>query len=75
MLCTNLIRKDLTSSKPRDGAIAVHTLAQIVTPELARDLFPDILVALSHSNPYMRKRAVLVMYRIFLKYPEGLRVM
>lgn len=52
----------------------MHTLAQIVTPDLARDLHTDVITALNHSNPYMRKRAVLVLYRIFVKYPEAIRV-
>jgi AP-3 complex subunit delta len=73
MLCTNLIRKDLASNHMRDGAMAMHTLAQIVNPALARDLHADLIVLLNHSNPYMRKRAILVMYRIFLKYPDALR--
>lgn len=74
MLCTNLIRKDLASNHMRDGAMAMHTLAQIVNPALARDLHPDLITMLNHSQPYMRKRAILVMYRIILKYPDALRV-
>lgn len=34
-----------------------------------------ILVSLqmSHTKPYIRKKAVLIMYKVFLKYPESLR--
>ncbi|KAL5036236.1 hypothetical protein BDV3_004946 [Batrachochytrium dendrobatidis] len=73
MLCTNLIKKDMSSNNYEDGAVAMHALAQIATPDLSRDLHMDLIVMLNHSKPYMRKRAILVLYRIFLKYPEALR--
>ncbi len=28
---------------------------------------------MSHTKPYVRKKAVLIMYKVFLKYPESLR--
>lgn len=28
---------------------------------------------MSHTKPYIRKKAVLIMYKVFLKYPESLR--
>lgn len=73
ILSTNIIKKDLNSNHYVESAIAMHTLAQIANDSLARDLFPDIQVLITHSNPYMRKRAILVSYRLFLKYPEALR--
>ncbi|KAJ3321973.1 AP-3 complex subunit delta-1 [Boothiomyces sp. JEL0866] len=61
--------------------LALHALAQIVTPDLARDLHVDIIGnyavisgMLNHSSVYIRKRALLVLYRIFLKYPEALKI-
>lgn len=41
MLCTNLIKKDL-SSNLADGAMALHTLCQIANRDLARDLHHDV---------------------------------
>src|ERR1700692_4687131 len=38
------------------------------------DLFSDLLPMLNHSKPYVRKKSVLVMYKIFLQYPDALRV-
>ncbi|GMR37257.1 hypothetical protein PMAYCL1PPCAC_07452, partial [Pristionchus mayeri] len=73
MLTTNLIRKDLTSSNVFDSGVALAGLACFVTPDLARDLSPDIVNLLTSSRPYTRKRAVLMLYKIFLKYPEALR--
>ncbi|KAF8360670.1 apd-3 [Pristionchus pacificus] len=73
MLTTNLIRKDLTSASVYDSGVALAGLACFVTPDLARDLSPDIVNLLTSSRPYTRKRAVLMLYKIFLKYPEALR--
>lgn len=32
------------------------------------------MTLMSSTKPYLRKRAVLMMYKIFLKYPDALRV-
>jgi AP-3 complex subunit delta-1 len=56
MLCTNLVKKDLTSNNVSDCAMALHTLAAIANRDLSRDLLQDVLLILNHSNPYIRKR-------------------
>jgi AP-3 complex subunit delta-1 len=38
------------------------------------DLFSDLLPMLNHSKAYVRKKSVLVMYKILLQYPDALRV-
>ncbi|PAV90505.1 hypothetical protein WR25_27155 [Diploscapter pachys] len=73
MLTTNLIRKDLNSSNIYDAGVALGGLSCFVTPDLARDLASDIVNLLSSSRPYIRKRAILMLYKVFLKYPEALR--
>ena len=40
---------------------------------LCRDLANDVLALMSSSRPYLRKKAILVMYKIFLKFPDALR--
>jgi AP-3 complex subunit delta-1 len=47
-------------------------LANIVTPDLARDLSKDLYAILNHSRANVRKRAVLVLYKLFLRFPETL---
>ncbi|KAI7867159.1 adaptin N terminal region-domain-containing protein [Spinellus fusiger] len=74
MLTTNLIKKDLASSTSLEIGIALNGLSQIVTPDLARDLCQDLVAMLNHSRPYIRKKVVLVLYKVFLKYPEALRL-
>jgi len=55
-------------------SVALDGLAHIATPGLSMDLFSDLLPMFNHSKPYVRKKAVLVMYKIFLQYPDALRV-
>uniref|UniRef100_A0AC35UGR7 Adaptin_N domain-containing protein n=1 Tax=Rhabditophanes sp. KR3021 TaxID=114890 RepID=A0AC35UGR7_9BILA len=73
MLTTNMVRKDLQSSNLYHVGIALSGLACFVTPDLARDLATDVVNLLSSSRPYVRKKAVLLLYKIFLKYPESLK--
>ncbi|KAI6223058.1 AP-3 complex subunit delta [Aphelenchoides fujianensis] len=73
MLTTNMIRKDLQSSQLYDTGVALSGLACFATADLSRDLVNDVVNLLSSSRPYVRKKAVLLLYKIFLKYPECLR--
>ncbi|XP_078574749.1 AP-3 complex subunit delta-1-like isoform X3 [Branchiostoma floridae x Branchiostoma japonicum] len=73
MLTTNMIRKDLSSQNQYDAAIALNGLSCFMTPDLARDLANDVMTLMTSTRPYIRKRAVLIMYKIFLKFPEALR--
>lgn len=73
MLTTNLIKKDLSSNVYSESCLALHSLAQIVSHDLARDLTIDIMGLLKHSSPGIRKRSILVLFRIFVQYPESLQ--
>lgn len=66
--------QDLASSSPLEIGIAVGGLSHIVTPDLARDLCQDLVAMLNHSRPYIRKKVVLVLYKVFLRFPEALRL-
>ncbi|KAJ2160044.1 AP-3 complex subunit delta [Coemansia sp. RSA 552] len=72
MLTTNLIRKDLASPNDMEVSVALDGLAQIATASLAQDLFDDVLAAAAHTRPYIRKKAVLCLYKLAEKYGEGL---
>ena len=52
--------------------MALNGLSHIVTEDLGRDLTRDLISLLTHSRPAIRKRAVLAMYKVFLKYPEAI---
>lgn len=73
MLTTNMIRKDLSSQNMYDAGIALTGLACFVTADLARDLANDIMTLMTSTRPYLRKKAVLIMYKVFLQFPEALR--
>lgn len=60
------------SSTPTDIAITLNGLSHIVTPDLARDLAPELIAMLNHSRPHIRKRAILATYKMLMKYPEAI---
>jgi len=72
-MANEYVQQDLASPNPFELSLAINGLAHIVSPSLARDLTPDLIAKMNHSNPYVRKKAVLVMYKIFLQFPEALR--
>ena len=61
------------NNNPYETGEALNCLANICTPDLARDLASDILMMLNSSRPYLKKKAVLVLYKVFLKFPDALR--
>jgi len=73
MLATNLIRKDFNTKNMYEAGLALNCISNVCTPDLARDLAADTVTMLSNSKPYVRKRAVLALYRIFLNFPDSLR--
>ncbi|KAL6264489.1 hypothetical protein P5V15_004597 [Pogonomyrmex californicus] len=73
MLTTNMIRKDLNSQNQYDAGLALSGLSCFISPDLARDLVHDIMTLLTSTKPYLRKKAVLMMYKVFLRFPEALR--
>ncbi|EPX73195.1 AP-3 adaptor complex subunit Apl5 [Schizosaccharomyces octosporus yFS286] len=74
MLTTNLIKKDIMSSKVPEITIAINGLSHISTYGLARDLYQDVLILLNHSVPYIRKRTIMVLYRLCLQYPDAIPI-
>ncbi|ODV89597.1 hypothetical protein CANCADRAFT_18861, partial [Tortispora caseinolytica NRRL Y-17796] len=74
MLTTNLLKKDLSSSSHLDVSVAISGIANIVTPGLAQDLADDLIRMITHSRPHVRKKAVLALYKVFLQFPDALRI-
>ncbi|KAJ7070698.1 adaptin N terminal region-domain-containing protein [Mycena amicta] len=71
MLTTNLLKKDLTST-PADIAVTLNGISHIVTPDLGRDLSPELITMLTHSRAHIRKRAILALYKVMVRYPDAL---
>lgn len=74
MLATNLLKKDLTSPLIPIMTLPLITLPHIITSSLALSVLTDLLPRLSHSQPSVRKKTVVTLYRLALVYPETLRV-
>lgn len=73
MLATNLLKKDLTSTSIPTISLPITTLPHIITSSLALSTLQDLLPRMSHSDPVLRKKAIVTLYRLALVYPEALR--
>lgn len=61
---------DLNHSNQYVVGLALCTLGNIASTEMARDLFQEIESLLSTANPYIRKKAALCAMRIIRKVPD-----
>lgn len=76
MLATNLMKKDLKYTGTDDVVkvgIALSGLSTIITPSLATDICDDLFTMLNSSRPYIRKKAITALFKVFLQFPEALR--
>ncbi|CAD7927303.1 unnamed protein product [Amoebophrya sp. A120] len=75
LMLINHFKKSLMSGKktPTELGIALSNLAVICTPDMGRELIQDLCSLLSSNKPYLRKKVVLCMFRLFLRYPLALR--
>ena len=69
-LVTNSLSNDLSNPNQYVVGLALCTLANIASTEMARDLFADIEKILSAANPYLRKKAALCAMRIIRRVPD-----
>jgi AP-3 complex subunit delta len=74
LLCTNLLKKEFGAVNEYEVGLAINVLANIATTDLARDLLGDVVAMMNSPKAYVRKKATLVLYKAFLRYPQGLRL-
>ena len=76
LLTTNLFKKEFSSltNNQYEIGMAINCLANIATKDLARDCISDLVLLMSHSRPYVRKKAVLAIFKLYVKFPQGLRL-
>ncbi|CDF32456.1 unnamed protein product [Chondrus crispus] len=74
LLTTNQFKKDLTNGKLQDCSQALTCLAKLVTEDLGRDLEHDVSLLLNSPRPYIRKKALLVLFRLIMVHPDTLPV-
>jgi len=72
MLTINMIRRDLCARNIYETGCAMTGLSCFVSNEIARELFNDVHRLLSSTKPYLRKKAVLLMYKILTVFPDTL---
>ena len=80
LLTTNTLKKELRGAVGPgmngvyEAGLAINCLSNIVTEDLARDLLADVTNLIVHPQPYLRKKAILCLLKMFMKYPQGLRL-
>lgn len=88
MLTTNLLKRLFGTANKTNGqtlqhstvlqayeiGLGINALSNIINGDLAKDCIGDMVLLMKHPNPYVRKKAILVMYKVYLKYPQGLRL-
>lgn len=72
MLTINMIRRDLCARNVYETGCAMSGLSCFVSNEIGRELFNDVHRLLSSTKPYLRKKAVLLMYKILTVFPDTL---
>jgi AP-1 complex subunit gamma-1 len=72
MLATHSLKSDLNHANQYVVGLALCAVANISSPEIARDASSDVQKLLGSSNPYLRKKAALAAVRIVRKVPEAL---
>lgn len=74
-LLTNLLNNDLHNNNKYVVSLALSTLGSLSSPELARDLFPDVEVILKQSNnPFLLKKALQCIAKLLIKDTSLLEV-
>ena len=77
LLTTNLFKKEFNNSSHGNSyeiGCSINSLANVANKELARDCIGDIVNLINHPRPYVRKKAVLALYKLYIKFPQGLRL-
>ncbi|KAG0835843.1 hypothetical protein G6F26_003998 [Rhizopus arrhizus] len=69
-LVTNSLKNDLNHSNMFVVGLALCTMGNISSSEMARDLCSEIEKLMGSSNTYIRKKASLCALRIILRVPE-----
>lgn len=70
MLVTNSLKTDFSHKNPYIVGLALCSLGNICSADMARDLANEVEKFFRHQNAYIRKKAALCAVRIIRKVPE-----
>jgi len=70
MLSTNSLKNDLNSKNKFIAGLSLCTIGNLATPDMSRDLAPEVDKHLKSGMPYLRKKANLAMARCLTKCPD-----
>ena len=65
--------QDLTSPHAPIITLPLIAIPHVISASMANSLLSDLLPRMSHSNPSIRKKTIVTLYRLALVYPETLR--
>lgn len=74
VLTTNLLRKDMGSKNEYETSLAIDCLSRILNADLAGALTPEVFTLMASSRSFLRKKATLVLLRVFVRFPDAIRV-
>lgn len=68
LLTTNLFKKEFANNLNSFYCIglALNCLGNIATRDLSRDCISDVLQLMGHAQPYIRKKAIVTLYKVNL---------
>ena len=69
-LVTNSLKNDMNSQNMYTVGLALVTLGNIASVEMARDLAPEVDRLMGSSNSYIKKKAVLCAVKVLTKVPD-----
>ncbi|KAJ8901194.1 hypothetical protein NDN08_007043 [Rhodosorus marinus] len=70
MMMTNCLKLDMNHNDTKIAALALTAMGNISTPEMIRDLLPEVLKLMQNGTPHLRKKAALIGARAVRKLPE-----
>ena len=70
MLSTNSLKNDMNSKNKFVAGLSLCTIGNLATPDMSRDLAPEVDKHLKSGMPYLRKKANLAMARCLTKCPD-----
>ena len=74
VLAENQLKKDISSPTPAVISLPLVAIPHVINPSMASTVLSDLIPRLTHSDPAIRKKTVVTLYRLALVYPETLRL-